>query len=556
MPQAIEEQLEPIAGQLSPLAGQLSPDEEYEQFIKKTIRQTPEKSVEDRLKKLFGASWKESTGGQKTRKVADILLQMVGGEKVGQAERTRRKATEEYKTVTPVLGRESAVISSDQRAAEAQKTARLRNDVARISALAAKQNADTKQAYSEAMADIAAGNLQLGMDKFNHAQKLDEQAWRKLSGDAQATEYYQELLRKDPAQAYQWIQGFSDLSMIKGLSRGAGQGGTTTSTGQFMTPMLNSQTGGTDIISVPRTTTTTRTPAGGGLQERQGVIQGILDRARQQSGAPMQQTPQGPQMGQPGQQMPGMQPPQPAPGPGAQLQQMIQPPVAQQPAMRPSAPIGGAPGAQVMAQLGPQYSKTQPEQTQKTITADREIRVSGLARALPEWYASGNLDNYIGTPEGWIEGARKKLGASNEMVQTIDWVITKGVPAEINETSGLQFSQKEMEQAQKYWPTISDHPKTIMQRMNMINMTVQGNRYIRELGLTPRQRDLLAGEWFKTMEQTSARIVDMTEKAKGKRDWKSKLPSSVDMDPRVVVALAIRKVRAERPKDFPLPGAR
>ena len=528
-------------------------DKSLEDFIRSYIKKTPSITAKEKIERMFGADWKSAS---KSQKIASILSGL-GGILTGQSQYDieRQNALEEYKVVAPALNRESTVLGAEERARLAKETADERNEIARLNAMTAKAKMESLKRYQEAAADVQAGNLELANKKFEHARQMDEENGPKLLNAAQQSRYYLRLKEKDPQKAAEWMQGFADFSEITGLSRGLGQGqgGTTVreSTGTFNVPVLDTNTNQWVVKKIPTesTSTSTRVPSGGPSgQTARARIDEILNRSRQVTGPQMPQ-----QLGAPGPgQMPPQAPlqapqqptaaPQQTPGPQAVLQQMVRPP----------APIGGGRQQRDVQSvpLCPQYARSQPEATARVQTQMREDRISGLARALPEWYASGALDDVAGTPEGWAEGIRKKMGRSTEEAQIIDWVVTKGVPSEINESSGLQFSQKEMEQAEKYWPRLSDHPRSILQRMTTINFVTQGTRYVRSLNLTPQQRDVLAGYWFKEMSTQSKRIVAMTEKARNTTGWKQKLPTQFDMDPRVVVAKSLRKARAENPGVF------
>jgi len=526
-------------------------DDLYEQFVRDTIQATPEKKVEERLKKLFGDKWKGSSGRQKVNRVADFFAQVLAGEKVGQASKTRQRALEEYKTVAPTLQRESAVMSAEDRARMSQETARERNEIARISAKALEFKNQSHSLYEQGALAIQQGNLQLAQEKFAEAKRVQEEHGPKLSNLFETSEYMRRLEATDPAKAKALRDSFIDLSGIQMITRGGGsQGGTTVTSGQQFLPPVQDRQGKWHFFKADRESTSVRTPSSGGnIAEKLQLLEQMKQLGPYQGGVG-QQTPQAAPQQAPTLPM-GPQQPMQAPGPQGVLQQMIRPPAPIGPQQSQAGP-GPARGVREVMTLPEEFSRTTQETQGKNLAADREMRISGLARSLPGWYASGALDDFVGTPEGWAEGLRKKFGTSNEEIQTLDWVVTKGVPSEVNESSGLQFSIKEVEMAQRYWPNITDHPRSIMQRMNMINFSVQGNRYMRELGLTPRQRDLLAGEWFKEMAAQSKRITSMSETARGTTNWKNAVPTNVDMDPRIVVAKALRKARSANPSEFPL----
>jgi len=522
---------------------------ELEKFVRSYIQRTPSVTAKERIQEMFGKNWNSASKSQKIGSVLSGLGGLLTGR--SQYDLEREKALEEYKTVAPTLQRESAVIAAEQKAAQATRVAEERNDIARLTAQSVRYKNEAHAQYEAARIALESGNLKLAQDKFAEAKRINDEAGPKLTSLAQSSAYYQRLKAKDPDAAQAWLEGFADLNVIQGAARGMGQGqgGTTTTTSERFLPPVQDQQGRWQFFSAPATSRSQRTP-GANQDDAMKRIQDVLQRSRGASGAALPQL--SPDVAPAATQPAAPLPAAPVPAPQAALQNMIRP-------QTPGPASGGAnqpalpPGVRNIMTLPEEFSRTTPEMQAKRLTADREARISGLARAMPEWWASGNLDDVIGTPEGWIEGARRKLGTSNEQIQTIDWVLRKGLPSEVNESSGLQFSTKELEIAEANWPKITDHPRSIMQRMNMINMTVQGSRYMRELGLTQRQRDLLAGYWFKEMADRSAKIVQTTEDAKGRKDWRNRLPSNVDMDPRVPVALAIRKARAANPKDFPLP---
>lgn len=504
------------------VAAPTSPEDPFgmmEQYVQERLKLDPEarakKKMEEYLKKTWGID--PAKGKQRTRRVLAGLGEVLMGAPQARRRQMEDQALEEYKAEAPILRTQMDVLAANKRAADALA---LRGKTESEKAAIANRLNEIKTMQAEASQLMASGKYQEAMAKIQEigarTDLLGEQGAKVrqetrnlaetggLSGAFGAANVQSRRAAKDPLAAKAWDEAYRKIREADKLAKFPPMGGQG-SMAQTTSPVYQTDPATGRLVESQRVSTTIRRPMGA-------------------MGAPA----------------PGAAPAQPA---GQEIK--IESPVS---GSKAEAPVRVMPtGSRLLTTVG-----SAGEADKIKARTSMVGNVTGMAKALGNWYAEGKLQDWSGFVRNFLDPlgfkVRQRFGRVTPEEQAFNDFMVMDSAQLVKSLTGTQMTDRERQWLLSLWPQRTSSAHNLMLAGFALQLMQAGDAWRQELGLTPTESNRLdLVDKIRTHTEFLMRKSQEGDRLRRMKDptWKDYKITQDDLDPAKVFMEDLRNAFPE-----------